>query len=233
MTIAMADDHPVRAFEKEARFYRVQWLFTPTGETQLALHEIERMLGPAIKGTPHPGAFFPVGNFGDQAPRVKMSIRSGWVFVEATSTRAARTRIGVSRYGQVALSVSEPVATSPAQTYQAVEPHFLRLGAILFGRIVSFVAGAHAVGVGTVECSLSDLKDDAKPFRWPDTLKQASEDVVDARWGHCDPASSASVATAIAQCICELAIYFRDEHGGKALLLAEEVKELKGHMFTP
>lgn len=37
MTIAMADDHPVRAFEREARFYRVQWLFTPAGDTQLPL----------------------------------------------------------------------------------------------------------------------------------------------------------------------------------------------------
>lgn len=230
MTIGLGDDHPARAFDPLPRFYRVQWLFTPTDERQIPLHEIESRLRAIVDGMPHVGAFFFVDSYRPK-PQLDIAIRNGWIVTEGKSTRGAKARLGISRYGQVVLSVLEPVRTNPAQTYQEVEPHFLGLGAVLFGRVVFGIPGTQPVNLGAVEVSLSDMTSDpAKPFEWRDARhggRKTDQDVIDARWEHCNPKSANDVATAAARCLCELAVHFRSVNGGVLLVLDDEVKQIE------
>ena len=84
------------------------------------------------------------------------------------------------------------------------------------------------VHLGAVEVSLSDMKSDAtKPFQWIGTARATDEDVIDARWDACNPASAKDVATTLARCLCELAVYFRDARGGVILVLNDEVRAIE------
>jgi hypothetical protein len=108
-----------------------------------------------------------------------------------------------------------------------VSPHFLALSAVPFGRAVTVVAGAQHGGIGAVEVAPSDVKGDVKKLQWRGTAKETGEDVVDARWDACDPSSANDVARALARCLCELAIFFRDTSGGVILDLEDEIKMIE------
>lgn len=219
---AVIQDHPTTPFARLDRHYRTQWLFTPKNEIATQLHALERNFRHAlslIDRWPH----FRKGEYADaDDPGHPLSIAGGWLYADSKPVRDGRLRIGISRSGQLFMSASEPY-DSPNLNY--LSPWSVEDRAHLFGILIVEVIGALQGPIAGGELEVTVL--DAKGMVWGKTGCEAAEDEILARSWPLSTTIPEEVASALAGCICEIAVQFRDEKGGVLLDLPGLSKSIR------
>lgn len=231
MDLALSTSSPLAAFQKEDGYHRTNWLYTPMIDVPMPMHVIEPRLRKAVESAPSLERYIkPLQPHPVVKPeRVAIDTREGWLVIEGEQTHrlgVLRTRIAVSRFGQVSLAVQEPKEPGPGHTYRYIQKEVLEDEGFFFAAIVEGVHHKEAVS-GALDVAIRDVDG----FQWKHEIRNAKTDCVDALdIPVSTKADAATLGRALATAIAELAIHFRDDRGGVVLDAEQQRQAYVSHL---
>lgn len=234
MSQALDEDFPGRPLPPAEGFYRAIIRFTPTGESVIALNQLEGSLRSAVENAPEKATFWRE----DHVHRpIVITMRDGWVWTDGAHQQKHTIRIAIDRFGQIVASARLAREQGLGAIDWDVQFYWIKFLVRLFLRVTRelFQTDPLALGGGPVtkgqqqgvvgmelhEVAEARLLDG--PPNAPRIGKSPESQLFAGDFSGNVPFS---IINGVAMCLAELAIQFRGAEGGVVMDPREEAKDL-------